>query len=262
MAVHRSVLDKIGLLDETFHPFYYEEVDYCYRAREAGYRVVVATQAVAVHNESTTMSIVQDLKLQTRHRNRYRFVLKHYSHEQFLQEFVPAETTYLKNHHLFLDIDAVRLACLEMAIIAPTILPADTSAKQLAAVQKALLHLRETAILAKASAEASPPELKEFTFPASSSRFGTIVTKFRRAWSSIAAKWLVRRLLQQQTLHNQFLQRQIGRLETQGRSQALEIEHLLATLLPTQEALKRLEEDLTQLQKQVAQTTAESRQPS
>jgi hypothetical protein len=208
------------------------------------------------------MRKVQDLMLQTRHRNRYRFVLKHYSVEQFLLEFVPAETTYLKNHHLFLDIDAVRLACLEMAIAAPTILPAGISSEQLTAVQKALLHLRETAILAKASAEAPPPELEEFTFPASGSGLGAIIAKLRQAWSSIAAKWLVRRLLQQQALHNQFLQRQIGRLEIQGRSQALEIEHLLATLLPTQEALKRLEEDLTQRQAQPAQTTMETGQPS
>lgn len=262
MAVHHSVLAKIGLLDETFHPFYYEEVDYCYRARAAGYRVVVATQAAAVHNESMTIRKVQDLMLQTRHRNRYRFVLKHYSLEQFLQEFVPAETAYLKNHHLFLDVDAVRLACLEMAIKVPNILPAETPAEQLTAVQKALLQLRETAILSKASAEAPPPELEEFSFPASGSRLGSIIAKFRQAWSSIAAKWLVRRLRQQQTLHNQFLQRQIGRLETQGRSQALEIEHLLATFLPVQESLKHLEADLAQLQEKLVQTTAESERPS
>ncbi|VAW32941.1 Glycosyl transferase, group 2 family protein, partial [hydrothermal vent metagenome] len=91
MAVHRSVLAQIGLLDEMFHPFYYEEVDFCYRARKAGFRVVVATQAVAIHDESASMDKVQDLKLQTLQCNRYRFVLKHYSIEQFLQEFVPAE---------------------------------------------------------------------------------------------------------------------------------------------------------------------------
>lgn len=260
MAIRASVLDKIGLLDESFHPFYYEEVDYCYRARAAGFRVVLATQAVAVHDESASMSKVQDLKLQTRHRNRYRFVLKHYSFDQFLQEFVPAETDYLNKHHLFQDVDAIRLACLEMAIAAPLILSGDILPEQLTAVQKALLHLRETAIAAKASAEALPPKLEEFTFPAAGYGLGTLIAKLRQAWSSIAAKWLVRRLLQQQTLHNQYLQRQIDRLETQGRSQALEVEHLLATLLPTQSALNRLEADFTQLKKQWAQTLTETKQ--
>ncbi len=120
---------------------------------------------VAVHNESTSMRRVQDIMLQTRHRNRYSFVLKHYSLDQFLQEFVPAETAYLNTHHLFPDVDAVRLACLEIAIAAPTILPVETTAEQVTAVQKALLQLRETAVRSTASAETSPPELEEFSFP-------------------------------------------------------------------------------------------------
>ncbi len=69
----------------------------------------------------------------------------------------------------------------------------------------------------------------------------------------------MRRLQQQQALHNKYLQRQIARLEAQGRSQSLEIEHLLAMLLPmtTQELLRRLEADLTQLQAQKNQQTTE-----
>lgn len=246
LAVRHTVLADIGLLNESFHPFYYEEVDFCYRAKAAGYRVVVATQAVAVHNESTSMRKVPDIMLQTRHRNRYRFVLKHYSLDQFLQAFVPAETAYLNRHHLFPDVDAVRLACLEIAIAAPMILPVETPLEQVTAVQHALLQLRETAVRATASAEAPPPELEEFSFPSSGSGLGSLVAKFRQAWSSVAAKWLVRRLRQQQTLHNEYLQRQIARLEAQGRSQSLEIEQLLATLLTTQESLKRLEADLAQ----------------
>ena len=234
IALHRSVIDEIGLLDESFHPFYYEEADYCYRAKAAGFRVVVATQAVAIHNESTSINKVQDLTLQTRHRNRYRFVLKHYSVEQFLQEFVPAELVYLNNHPLFLDIDAVRLACLTMTILAPTILPEDVTEAQVTAVQNALLQLRKTAIQVKATIEAPPPPLKEFTFPATGSPVGAIAAKFRQAWGSVAAKWLVRRLLQEQTVHNHYLQRQIGYLETSGRTQAMEMEYLFGRLLPAE----------------------------
>lgn len=262
MAIHRSVMDKIGLLDEMFHPIYYEEVDYCYRAKAAGFRVVVAAKAMAVHNESTSMNRLNELKLKMLQRNRYYFVLKHYSVEQFLQDFVPAETAYLVKHHLFLGVDAIRLACLEMVGLVPTILPTDTAPETLTAVQKALLHLRETAIQAKASVEAPPPELQEFTFPVDGSRWGFITARFRQVWSSIAAKWLVRRLIQQQAMHNQYLQRQIGYMEVRERSQAMEIEHLLTMLLPTQKTIKQLETDLLHLKEQLVQMTTETNQSS
>jgi GT2 family glycosyltransferase len=262
MAVHRSVLTRVGLLDEMFHPFYYEEVDFCYRAKAAGFRVVVATQAVAVHDESVSMNKVQDLKLQTLQRNRYRFVLKHYSIEQFLQEFVPAETAQLASNQLFADVDAIRLACLQTAVAAPTILPPNSTVEQITAVQKALLQLRETAILAKATQETPPPTLHEFTFPQTDSPFQPLIAKFRAFWSSIAAKWLVRSLQQQQSYHNQFLQRQIKRMGVQARSQSMEIEQLLAALLPTQQAQKQLQVDLAALQKQLDDLATERKQPS
>ena len=251
MAIHHSVLTQIGLLDEMFHPFYYEEVDYCYRAKAAGFRIVVSTQAVAVHNESTSMNKVQDLKLQTLHRNRYRFVLKHYSITQFLQEFVPAEEANLLENRIFSDVDSIRLACLETAVSAPSILSTN-SPEQVMAVQKALLQLRETAILAKASQEMPPPSLTEFTFPKTGSIFQAIAAKFRQMWSSIAAKWLVRSLLQQQSIHNQFLQREIERMKVQSRSQSLEIEHLLTTALANKTMQKQLQADIKSLKKELA----------
>lgn len=255
MAIHRSVMDKIGLLDEMFHPIYYEEVDYCYRARSAGFRVVVNTKAKAIHNESTSMNRLQDFKLKMLQRNRYRFVLKHYSLEQFLQDFVPAETSYLADHRLFQNVDAIRLICLEMAINAPTILPTTSLPEQVTAVQNALLELRQAATLASVNQEQHPEPLHEFTFPETGSRLQPLIASFRRAWSSVAAKWLVRSLLQQQHLHNQFLQRQIERLNTQTRSQAMEIEHLMAAFLPIQQELKQLQTTVSMLQPQPEKET-------
>ncbi|MBI4052790.1 MAG: glycosyltransferase family 2 protein [Candidatus Diapherotrites archaeon] len=41
MLMRKSVIDKIGALDaEEFSPIYGEETDWCYRARNAGYRIV------------------------------------------------------------------------------------------------------------------------------------------------------------------------------------------------------------------------------
>jgi len=41
MLVRREVIERIGYLDEDYFPAYVEEVDYCYRARVAGFRSVV-----------------------------------------------------------------------------------------------------------------------------------------------------------------------------------------------------------------------------
>ncbi|GAB6929274.1 glycosyltransferase family 2 protein [Paenibacillus sp. JCM 10914] len=48
----RTVMNEIGLLDETFSPGHYEDDDYCYRARLAGYKLLV-TGNVLVHHEGS-----------------------------------------------------------------------------------------------------------------------------------------------------------------------------------------------------------------
>jgi GT2 family glycosyltransferase len=53
MAVRRSVWDELGGFDGTF-PVNYNDVDFCLRARRAGYRVVYEPAAVLRHHESAT----------------------------------------------------------------------------------------------------------------------------------------------------------------------------------------------------------------
>lgn len=50
----REVLDKIGYLDEIFSPGHYEDDDYCYRARQAGYRLFIAGDAFVHHHGSAS----------------------------------------------------------------------------------------------------------------------------------------------------------------------------------------------------------------
>jgi GT2 family glycosyltransferase len=38
--IRKSIFDKLGGLDEAFNPGYGEDIDFCYKARNAGYRVV------------------------------------------------------------------------------------------------------------------------------------------------------------------------------------------------------------------------------
>lgn len=243
LAVRREVLAKIGLLDEAFHPFYYEEVDFCHRATEAGYRVVVAPQAIATHDESATMAKVSGLKLQAFYQNRLRYVLKHYTIDQFLHDFVPAEAAYLAETPTPSQRDQLRLAYFVTAVPQPPI-PANATNEERTAVQNALLHLRHIAIQTQATA--APPPLTEFTFPTSSSLLGGLVGWLRRAWSSIAAKWLVRNLLQQQNQQNQHLLRQIEQLHSQAAIQAQETDKLLANLNLLRERLDQLENEARQ----------------
>jgi len=54
--IKREVLDTIGLFDTGYGRGYREEVDYCFRAREAGYQVVSCPTAEVVHFVSQTHS--------------------------------------------------------------------------------------------------------------------------------------------------------------------------------------------------------------
>lgn len=48
MMIRRSVLERVGLLDDKYF-MYYEEVDFCLRARRAGFAIHYVPQSVIVH---------------------------------------------------------------------------------------------------------------------------------------------------------------------------------------------------------------------
>lgn len=48
----RELMERIGLLDERFSPGHYEDDDYCYRARLADYRLMIAGDTVVHHHGS------------------------------------------------------------------------------------------------------------------------------------------------------------------------------------------------------------------
>ncbi|SDN59253.1 Glycosyltransferase, GT2 family [Paenibacillus sp. yr247] len=50
----RIVMQRIGLLDERFSPGHYEDDDYCYRARQAGYRLMLAEDTFIFHYGSAS----------------------------------------------------------------------------------------------------------------------------------------------------------------------------------------------------------------
>lgn len=54
LAIRRTALDQIGLLDERFFPAFFEDVDLCWRAHRAGWRVRYESRAVAAHDEASS----------------------------------------------------------------------------------------------------------------------------------------------------------------------------------------------------------------
>lgn len=54
MFIKRQVIDRLGVFDEAYGMGYREEVDYCFRARESGYKVVSTPKAEYVHFVSQT----------------------------------------------------------------------------------------------------------------------------------------------------------------------------------------------------------------
>ncbi len=72
-----SAFEQIGMLDPGFHLFYYEDGDWCYRARLVGYKVYAAPRAVVYHKFSATMNTrPSTFKLSLLVRNRLRYAVK------------------------------------------------------------------------------------------------------------------------------------------------------------------------------------------
>jgi len=95
MGIRRAVLETVGWLDEDFFPGYFEDTDLCYRARAAGYKVLYIPSAVLVHHESASFARTSVGKPYSVFRGRWRFILKHFTPQQVISEFIPFQKSRL-----------------------------------------------------------------------------------------------------------------------------------------------------------------------
>ncbi len=79
LMVRREVWQELGGFDEGFHPLWFEDVDFCRRAADRGYRMYYEPQAVAKH---TGAHSIEGLAVETRRFYWYRSLLK-YSAKHF-----------------------------------------------------------------------------------------------------------------------------------------------------------------------------------
>lgn len=73
MLVRRSVLEKVGSLDDSFF-LYYEELDWSARIRRAGFQIYYQATALIYHRESMSVGKANPLKVYYHTRNRLWFM--------------------------------------------------------------------------------------------------------------------------------------------------------------------------------------------
>jgi len=72
ILVRREVIDVVGLLDEEYF-FTFEDLDWCFRARRAGFESVLAAQAIAYHAGGRSIGDTSPRRLYYAARNHLRF---------------------------------------------------------------------------------------------------------------------------------------------------------------------------------------------
>jgi GT2 family glycosyltransferase len=82
MFIDSKIFKKIGLLDERYF-LYYEDADFCYRAKQAGFKVLYYPKAIAYHESGKATGIGSPLQDYYITRNRMLFSKK----------FLPNRTT-------------------------------------------------------------------------------------------------------------------------------------------------------------------------
>jgi GT2 family glycosyltransferase len=77
VAMRRDVLDRVGMLDEDFGLGFYEDDDYCMRARHAGYKLVCAEDVFVYHRGGGSFGRVGNETRKMMKENRRKFENKY-----------------------------------------------------------------------------------------------------------------------------------------------------------------------------------------
>lgn len=77
MMVRSEVIAQVGGLDEGYF-IYAEEIDWCYRMNQAGWRVCFTPDAEIIHLGGQAMNRVADKRIVLKYKGQYRFYRKHY----------------------------------------------------------------------------------------------------------------------------------------------------------------------------------------
>jgi GT2 family glycosyltransferase len=77
MLVRRAVVEQVGVLDTAFDPIYSEEVDWCYRIKQAGWQIYSLPTSQVIHYGSVTMNRAVPRKYELLLSHKLLFFRKH-----------------------------------------------------------------------------------------------------------------------------------------------------------------------------------------
>jgi hypothetical protein len=255
-------VERIGPLDEGYF-LYFEDADFCARARRAGFRVTYLPQATAAHVESATTVKGSFAYLQRFHTGRWRYLLKHFAAEELLQATLPADMAWLER----LDNSERRAAALAyLATLRglPGIWAArerDGAAPITLAEQEAL-QVGLAGLRARAREGEFDPDalaglaaaaiIEEKPFHSDAPILGPLIARFRAAWNDVASRWYLGHLVTQQNAFNRLAVEQVATYEAELREQMELLEEQVAVTAELQQRVQELQAQLTELAREMA----------
>lgn len=245
MAVRREILSHTGLFDEGYF-LYYEDVDFCFTARQAGFRVVIVPQAVATHVESAVSVKGSFSYLRHFHFGRWRFLLKHFPPEMIVAETLPAEQawiTTISDWERLAAAQAYEAVSLSMPQLwrGQTTVGADDSPAVRQKIQGEFQTLQNLAwelpmqSLSAATLE-QQSQIEQLRFTSSLPLVGPLLTRLL----TTAYSWYIRPLVDRQNDYNKRVARQLAAQETLLQQQALLLRELATAEAQHQQEITQL----------------------
>ena len=78
LMVRRDAYEEVGGFDEQFYPAWYEDVDFCYRLKAAGWEIYFAPKAVFLHEGGYSAEAMGSVEFASAYYgNQLRYVRKH-----------------------------------------------------------------------------------------------------------------------------------------------------------------------------------------
>ena len=206
LAMWRTIGRALKFFDDEYFPLYYEDVDLCRRAQRDGLRVIYQPRAVAYHEESVTMDRRSGLYYSYYHANRLRYVIKQYTPEQVMLDFLPAEAARVSGDMPPEDREASLALLDNRAPNGPTATgrgPGPATQHKLDTMQG---HVAEVM---------RGWRVRERPFTSSKPLVGRLIAALRRRLNNLSTRWYVQPILQQQVDYNASVARTLREMSRQ-----------------------------------------------
>lgn len=97
MFIRRVVFEKVGLLPHDYF-LYYEDVDFCLKAKQAGFKIYLIPHSIAYHDWSSAVGKKSPMKEYFMARNHFLFLEKHAPFFIKFREFLRLPKTFYEHY--------------------------------------------------------------------------------------------------------------------------------------------------------------------